>query len=286
MELRARRDSIWPYGRIAWHFEYRPEDHDDGEKVFLGQRGRFTGEDIVEIICQQPATARFLSRHLYSFFVADEPPVPQWPYAPPRDPDAIEALSKAYFDSHYDITAMLRVLFNSDFFQSEESWYQKVKSPAELVGGVLRLSGEFQKPRREILERAMQMVYMGQHLINPPSVEGWHQGTEWVDTGTLVERLNFASQQLGDPDKPGVKCMIRDVVAGRKGVISAEELVTACLDQVGALSVSGETHAALVEFASEGGDLDLAEAEPDAKAEKRVAEVLRLVAATHEFQRA
>ena len=41
MSLRARRDSIWPYGRIAWHFEYRPEDHDDGEKTFLGRTGRF-----------------------------------------------------------------------------------------------------------------------------------------------------------------------------------------------------------------------------------------------------
>ena len=135
MELRALRDSIWPYGRLSWHFEYRPEDHDDGEKEFLGHRGRFNGEDIVDIICQQPATARFISRHMYHFFVADEPPVPQWPYTPPRDPEAIETLSQAYFDSDYDIHSMLRALFNSEFFRSESSWYEKVKSPAELVAG-------------------------------------------------------------------------------------------------------------------------------------------------------
>ena len=99
MGLRARRDSIWPYGRIAWHFEYRADDHDDGEKEFLGQKGRFNGEDVIDIICQQPATARFISRHMYHFFVADEPPVPQWPYTPPRDPEAIEVLSNAYFES-------------------------------------------------------------------------------------------------------------------------------------------------------------------------------------------
>ena len=70
MEMRSQRDSDWPYGRISWHFEFLPEDHDDGEKEFLGQRGRFNGDDIIDIICRQPATARFIARHLYSFFVA------------------------------------------------------------------------------------------------------------------------------------------------------------------------------------------------------------------------
>ena len=76
-EVLARRNSIWPYGKIAWRFEYRAEDHDDGEKEFLGERGEFDGEDIIDIICRQPATARFVSRHMYHFFVADEPPVAQ-----------------------------------------------------------------------------------------------------------------------------------------------------------------------------------------------------------------
>ena len=286
MELRARRDSIWPYGRIAWHFSYRPDDHDDGEKVFLGHRGRFNGEDIVDIICQQPATARFISRHVYNFFVADEPPVPQWPYTPPRDPDAIELLSKVYFDSGYDIRSMLEVLFKSDFFRSQESWYAKVKSPAELVAGVLRLTGEFDRPRREILDRAMQMIYMGQHLINPPTVEGWHQGTEWIDTGTLVERINFAAQELGDVNKPGVSAMIEGIKAECGPVMSPERLVDGCLEQMGAISVSEESRSVLLEFASKQGDLELSAAEQDRQAERKVGEVIRLVAATHEFQRA
>ena len=77
MEMRSQRDSDWPYGRISWHFEFHPEDHDYDEKTFLGETGNFNGEDIVDIICKQPATARFIARHLYSFFVADEPPVPR-----------------------------------------------------------------------------------------------------------------------------------------------------------------------------------------------------------------
>ena len=79
MTLKSMRDSVWPYGRLSFHFEYKEHDHDNGEKEFLGHKGNLNGEDIVNIICEQPATAAFLSRHMYSFFVADEPPVPEWP---------------------------------------------------------------------------------------------------------------------------------------------------------------------------------------------------------------
>ena len=65
-----------PYGRYTSTFAYNPDDHDEGEKTFLGHTGNFNGEDIIDIICQEPATARFLSRHLYDFFVADEAQVP------------------------------------------------------------------------------------------------------------------------------------------------------------------------------------------------------------------
>jgi uncharacterized protein (DUF1800 family) len=286
MALRAERDSIWPYGRIAWHYEYRPEDHDDGDKEFLGHRGRFDGEDIIDIICQQPATARFIARHLYDFFVAEEPPVPQWPYTPPGNPSAIEALADAYFESNYDISSMLRALFNSAFFKSENVRFVKVKSPAELVAGVLRLTGEFQRPRREILDRALQMIYMGQHLINPPSVEGWHQGMEWIDTGTLVERLNFATQQLGDVSKPGVKSMIRKVAADSNGVISPVRLVDACLDVMGVVSVSDDTRETLENFAAQIGEVSLSSKDLDQESEQKIAQMFQMVAATHEFQRA
>ena len=285
-EVLARRNSIWPYGKIAWRFEYRPDDHDDGEKEFLGERGRFGGEDIVEIICRQPAAARFISRHLYNFFVADEPPVPQWPYTPPRDPEAIEVLVKAYFDSGYDIREMLRVLFNSEFFRAESSWYAKIKSPADLVAGVLRLSGEFPLPGREILDRNSQMRYMGQELLNPPTVEGWHQGLEWIDTGTLVERLNFAAEQLGNRDNPGVAGMVERITDNGYEIESADDLVDACLDQLGAISLSEPTRSALVAFVEKKGGLAAAEAAPGDEIRQRVADVFKVVATSPEFQRA
>ena len=229
-----------------------PKTTTDGEKTFLGETGNWNGDDIVDIICKQQATARFISRHLYSFFVADEPPVPEWPYTPPRDPQAIETLVQAYFDNDYNIGAMLRALFNSDFFKAEDVRYTKVKSPVELVAGVLRLTGELDRPRYEILDRFNQATFMGQYLNNPPSVEGWHQGTDWLDSGTLVERINFASQQIGDADKPGIRAMIGRISAELSEITSAERLVDACLEEVGALEVDESTRRTLVNFSAQG----------------------------------
>ena len=282
MELRSQRDSDWPYGRIAWHFKYHPEDHDDGEKEFLGQRGRFNGEDIIHIICQQEATARFISRHLYSFFVSDEPPIPEWRYTPPTNPEAIDELTRVYFDSNYDISAMLRALFNSSYFQSQDSWYSKVKSPVELVAGVLRLTGEFNRPRREIIDRYFQASYMGQFLNNPPSVEGWHQGTDWLDTGTLVERVNFASQQIGDSTKPGIRAMIERIAAVPNNVSSPENLINVCLQEMGVISVEGDTMKVLIDFASQGYDQPV-NATEDGR--QKISQALQMVASTKEFQR-
>ena len=74
-----------PCGNYPTRFLFRAEEHDDSEKTFLGETGRFNGEDIIDIIVKQPATARFISRRLYDFFVADEPQVPAWNIEPPRD---------------------------------------------------------------------------------------------------------------------------------------------------------------------------------------------------------
>lgn len=282
MELRSQRDSDWPYGRIAWHFKYHPEDHDDGEKEFLGQRGCFNGEDIIHIICQQEATARFISRHLYSFFVSDEPPVPEWRYTPPTNPEAIDELTRVYFDSNYDISAMLRALFNSSYFQSQDSWYSKVKSPVELVAGVLRLTGEFNRPRREIIDRYFQASYMGQFLNNPPSVEGWHQGTDWLDTGTLVERVNFASQQIGDSTKPGIQAMIERIASTPNNVASPENLISVCLEEMGVISVEEDTMKVLIDFASQDHDQPINASNDGAQ---KISAALQMVASTKEFQR-
>ena len=282
MTLRAEKDSVWPYSRIAWHFDYQSDDHDDGEKTFLGESGRFNGEDVVEIICRQPATPRFIARHMYSFFVADEVPVPQWSYTPARDPDAIEELTQAYVDSGHDIRSMLRVLFNADFFKSAR--YSRVKSPAELVIGTLRMTGGYREPTTGIYTVPAEAGFMGQTLMNPPSVEGWHTGIEWINSGALVDRVNFAAGHLGDVGNPGVRAIIDRLADMDGGTLSPDELVDGCLDLVGPLAVSDETREELVTAASRGGDVALRDREPGDESERRVGEVLKLIASSREYQ--
>ena len=290
MTLKSMRDSVWPYGRLSFHFQYKADDHDNGEKEFLGHRGNLNGEDIVDIICKQPAATAFLSRHMYSFFVADEPPVPEWPYKPPRDQAAIDALSKVYFDSDYNVTEMLRFLLKSDFFKSEDARYQRVKSPAELMAGVLRLTGEFDRPKIDMNPTHLQATYMGQWLLNPPSVEGWHWGTEWIDSGALVERVNFASERLGNLDSPGVRTIVDRILSGNSGTLTAEALVGSALEELSINVVSDKTRSALIDFAK--AQLDQPAAAPASGSEngdaarKQVANVLKLGGATPEFQRA
>jgi uncharacterized protein (DUF1800 family) len=266
-----------PYGRFPWQFEYLPEDHDDGEKEFLGHKGRFNGDDIINIVVQQPACHRFIARHLYNFFVADEPQVPSWSITEPRDPQAIDTLAKTFKDSGYDLRAVLRVLFNSDFFK--QARFAKIKSPAEMVVGTLRLTGGAELPRPNYGEEvAMQPTYMGQDLLNPPSVEGWHTGKEWINSGSLMSRINFVADMVGNVNLPGVRDMITRLKA--IGTLTPEALVDACLDLMGPLEVGAETRQELIEQARDGGALHWNA--PDAEA--RVAELLQLIVAMREFQ--
>lgn len=286
MEVRSARDSDWPYGRISWHYEFDDTDHDDGEKEFLGQKGNFNGEDIIDIICEQEATARFISRHMYHFFVADEPPVPQWPYQPPRDPEAIDQLVKVYFDSKYDIREMMRFLFNSNFFKSEKCWYEKIKSPAELVTGVMRLTEAVNMPRYDTFSKQLRMQYMGQTLSNPPSVEGWDGGTAWIDTGALVERMNFAAEELGNVTTPGSQDLLERVLAENSTEVTPERVIDICLDHVGALSIHKDTRSKLIEYANENGGVKVNGNELSESAQQIISGIVKLIASTPEFQKA
>ena len=275
MAMMAMKDSIWPYGRIFWHHEYREHDHDDGQKSFLGEVGPFGGADVVEIICRQPATARFVARHLYNFFVADEVPVPQWGDTPPRDPLAVEDLARAYMDHGHDLRSVLRVLFNSDFFKNAA--FKRVKSPTEMIIGTLRRTGEFRVPDGAdpgIFTVMEEAGFMGQKLLDPPSVEGWHTGEEWITSGSLVDRVNFAAHRMSDPAYPGVHEMVQRVTISSNG--DAETLVDACLDVIGPLEVSDDTHGLLVELASAGAR--------DGVTQELILDLFKLIVSSREYQ--
>ena len=266
-----------PFGRFPWRFEYLAEDHDDGEKTFLGHTGNFDGEDIIDIIVKEPATSRFICRHLYSFFVADEVQVPAWTIEPARDEEALGLMIDAFEESGYEIKAVLRTIFNSDFFKNAR--YAKIKSPAEVVAGTLKLVGAYRVPDPTMTEIGLYPAYMGQALLDPPSVEGWYTGQEWINSGSLLARINFVADRVADSSLPGVQTIIEQIKGD--GVKSPEELLEASLEHMGFLEVGAETRGQLMEHVKGGGDLDWSD---EAAAGTRIGELLALVGATTEYQ--
>ena len=275
-----------PYGRFPWYFEYKPEDHDNGEKVFLGHRGNFNGEDIVDIIVKKPATARFIARHLYNFFVDDEVPVSSWKDVPPRDPVAVQAIAEAFVESNLDLRPTLRMIFNSDFFKDEKVWFSKIKSPVEVVVGTLRLVGDYLTPKPGITDIAQASGFMGQDVLDPPSVEGWHTGQEWINSGSLLVRINFVADRVGNMDLPGVKSIITQLSSRES--MSAEEFVDACLSIMGVARLLKKTRSELVSHVGgpttqiHRGTTD----EEDRKFARQVCTMLQLIVSTREYQMA
>mgnify|MGYP000909029486 CR=1 FL=1 len=272
MGVRASRDAILPSGRIDWQFEYRLDDHEDTEKNFLGRTGNFNGEDIIDIISMRPATSWFIASKLYNYFVSDTP-----------NEEATAFLAEEYRKSGGEIRSMLRALFLSEFFKSKDVWYTKVKSPAELVVGTARLAGSYQTPDSGITNLANDDNFMGQEILNPPTVEGWHTGTEWVDTGTLVERINSSTLVIGDTLQPGIQTMIQRLKE-RQDRYQASELVDECLLLTGGLQVSDNTRHRLTEFAAHFGEVSFTLDDAASCSEEHVVELLQLILATREYQ--
>jgi uncharacterized protein (DUF1800 family) len=265
-------------GRWDWEFEYRPDDHDDGEKVFLGQTGNFNGEEIIDIILAQPATAAFIARHLYTFFVADEPQVPAWSVTPPNDPEAVQSIADVLIESDYHMGTALKFIFDSDFFK--EARFARVKNPTEVVIGTLRLVGDTERPMPAIMDWSSQITYMGQDLLNPPSVEGWHSGIEWINSGTLMKRTNFTAELISDQSRPGVSSIMERVKSAGS---SPAEIVDACLDVMGPLEIAPEARQELIDHADSLSPIDWEDGSSEGGA-ARVSEIIQLIVALREYQ--
>ena len=256
------------------------EDHDDEEKNFLGHTGNFNGEDIIDIVCKQSATAQFIARHLYNFFVADEPQVPAWSVTPPQNPEAVDLLAQTWVESGYEMKTVLRTLLLSEFFKNAR--FAKIKSPAEVVVGTLRFVGGYEFPAPGIGNLSKESGYMGQELMNPPSVEGWHTGAEWVNSGSLMKRINFSADLMGDIEKPGIQAIVSRLEA--QGDLNPDEFVDVCLDLMGPLVVEKENRQQLVDHARETGNLQWGTGNEAQASAERVGEMLQLIVSLREYQ--
>lgn len=267
-----------PWGPYLWNFRFDSNDHDFSEKIFLGHSGKLNGEDIIEIILQQPATARFIARHMYNFFVADEPQVPAWPIEPPNDIHAIIKISESLRINNWEIKPVLREIFNSDFFK--DSQFKKVKNPAEVVAGTLKLTGNLYGPSPEWVDMQKTPGYMGQNLFDPPSVEGWHTGKEWINSGAFMTRVNFVSDQIGNIKSNGVQNLIQHITKNLNNS-TPEDIVNQCLATLGGLKIEEKTFEELVQHVTSINPVISANKE---KTSKNIASILSLIAGTREYQ--
>jgi uncharacterized protein (DUF1800 family) len=172
----------------GWTFEgssfiFRRRAHDGGEKTFLGRRGNFTGDDIVNAILEEPAASRFLARKLFVFFAHEDPPA-----------SVLEAIARELERGRFEVRPALRLLFMSAEFYSARSRGSQIKSPAQLVAGTLRLLGVDPGTSAAFASMAGRM---GQDLFLPPNVKGWEGGRSWISTSALFDRYGFSGPILG-----------------------------------------------------------------------------------------
>ena len=204
--------------------------------------------------------------------------MPAWSVIPPANQSAVDFIAKELMDSDYHVGTVLKAVFNSDFFKNSQ--YCRVKNPTEVVVSTLRLVKNHHLASPEILDWSSQITNMGQDLMNPPSVEGWHSGIEWINSGTLMKRTNFMADLIGNKKFDGVK-EILDFVKSQSN--TPESTVDACLNILGPLEVSIDTRQELIDHVSLSGDLDWNDDTTNG-GDSRTLELLQLIVATREYQ--
>ncbi len=172
----ARAFTGW--GHDGEEFVFRRNQHDEGEKVFLGHRGNFDGDDVIDIILQQPACPKFISRELFAWFAYDEVEEP-----------VAESLGTLLRENKWELRPLIRTILTSRAFYSDQAMGTQIKCPIQLVMGTVRLL-DLPMPQGRILEGVLNQ--MGQVPFMPPNVRGWPGGRLWINTSTLFVRYNTA----------------------------------------------------------------------------------------------
>ncbi len=177
----ARAFTGWNY--VDTKFVVNKDQHDDGEKTFLGRTGRFDGVDIIDIIMQQPATADFIAGEIYRFFVRDD-----------LSPQLQAQLGAVLRDNHYQIAPLLDKIFLSRDFYCKASVGTRIVGPVELAVSTYKKLGLTSIPG--VPDFNSVTGSLGQQLFGAPTVAGWAQGQAWITPGLLLERANFARDVL------------------------------------------------------------------------------------------
>ena len=164
-------------------FLFAPNRHEPGTKKVMGKKikedGQKEGEELLHMLASRPATAQFLSRKLAMRFVSDDPPQ-----------SLVDRMVKTYMASGGDVSAVLKTLFHSPEFWAASDYRAKVKTPIEFVVSAARASNA-QIESYQPLANALRQMGMPLYGCIPPTGYKWDEA-DWVSTGALVDRMNFA----------------------------------------------------------------------------------------------
>ncbi len=223
-------------------FIFRPFMHDDGEKMVLGHKipaggGMKDGEMVIDILAHHPSTAKFISTKLVRRFVSDNPP-----------PALVDRVTQVYMKSDGDIREMLRTIFTSPEFYSKEAYRAKIKSPFELAVSAIRAVGG---DMSNTLMVTQFISKMGQPLYRYQPPTGYPDKAEqWVNTGALLERLNFGLA-LSSNKLRGTTVDLKRIApeaAGKNATQTLDQAIALLLNK----DVSPQTRAVLVKQMTEG----------------------------------
>jgi uncharacterized protein (DUF1800 family) len=172
----ARAFTGWTNDVLEFRFD--AGQHDFGAKTFLARTGNFDGEEIIDIILEQPATGQFVAAKVYRYFVRDEMA------------DAVRMeLGRTFRESGYRMKPLLKRIFLSRDFYSTPSVATQIKSPVHLLVSTYRKLGLGEVPT--IPDFGRSTGGLGQVLFDPPNVAGWAGGRTWITPSTLLQRGNL-----------------------------------------------------------------------------------------------
>ncbi len=238
--------------KYKYVFYMENDKHDFGPKEIYGRTANYSGEDVISVICERRATARFLVNKLFNAFV--------YPLTDSAEDKAtIEKFANVYFSSNHSIKELMRAIFNSDEFFSPRAEFALIKTPAEVTVGAIRMLGADYYPgsfERIDYETYVGFKSMGFDLLNPFDVSGFPVNLGWLNTATMLERYNFAARLVSTrevtKESPGLGLDNKKL---KKYVASSAELtVRNFLSVMGSLNVDGETLGILTDYLTKDDD--------------------------------
>ena len=248
----------------AGKFFFNPRAHDDGEKIVLGHKipaggGAKDGLIVLDILAHHPSTAKFIATKLARHFVMDDP-----------SPALIDRVAAAFTKSNGDIRETLRAIFFSPEFNSAEAYRAKIKRPFELTISAIRTLGADTNGAPGIHQ---WIARMGQPLYGFQTPNGYSDTAEnWVNTGALLERLNFGLA-LASNRIPGTRVDLSKFVGdGAKGeTVDKTRVMDRFLNLIVAGDISPKTRETLLKQLNEQVAIS---APPQLMADQEVAEMM------------